>query len=656
MRDIARSNGDYTNTGILDGYFVLDSDIAYNGEFESLTNSGKLWSINETLKKSDSTRNWQNSALYGFKGVFDGRGYNVDGLTIQDLGNESGGIIGYMNDEGVFKNVSFTNATVYENSGYVCFMGGGLIENVQISFIQLGKGGKTNGIDSYSPRAMGAFYTFLKTDKPTIKNCVVDAIGAKIYYEVGSQGQPNIRLGARAYKGKVENLIVLCDGEYGDAILSKPVSSVTAVSYSAFINDNKCQSAIKALGDLWSIKGGLPFMRSLAEKVVVDVDFVNINTTVNSGASITIKANSKYSEITVDRLYDGVTFENGVLSVAESAIGGTVKVTVRSLVNESFKEAEITIKSTKNVSPEQKDTILLEETDTGIDLSFASEYLGESVSLTYKGAVLGEGAIADGKLTVNLSGITDRGELTFLASTLKDNITYTFNVNVLLATKIIRNADDLNAIRVTQENINNNTSIFGYYVLANDISLGWGTLPETSLTYTATVPSYKADFGFRGTFDGRGHTISRFVVTKNGLFEHVGRGAVIKNVNFDKMTYNKAYYATLFGFTVREAEITDVNISLAGYNMLDSDKYCQGFLAARYMQDNKLTNVKIDASDFEVYTVFGQTVSNNTCNGVDIKVKSYTTLGFINDTVSDATMVHEMDGVEVITSGTSTEA
>ncbi len=51
MRDIARSNGDYANTGILDGYFVLDSDIAYNGEFESLTNSGKLWSINETLKK-----------------------------------------------------------------------------------------------------------------------------------------------------------------------------------------------------------------------------------------------------------------------------------------------------------------------------------------------------------------------------------------------------------------------------------------------------------------------------------------------------------------------------------------------------------------------------------------------------------------------------
>ncbi len=542
-------------------------------------------------------------------------------MTIQDLGNESGGIIGYMNDEGVFKNVSFTNATVYENSRYVCFMGGGLIENVQISFIQLGKGGKTNGIDSYSPRAMGAFYTFLETDKPTIKNCVVDAIGAKIYYEVGSQGQPNIRLGARAYKGKVENLIVLCDGEYGDAILSKPASSVTAVSYSAFINDNKCQSAIKALGDLRSIKGGLPFMRSLAEKVVVDVDFVNLNTTVNSGASITIKANSKYSEITVDGLYDGVTFENGVLSVAESAIGGTVKVTVRSLVNESFKEAEITIKSTKNVSPEQKDTILLEETDIGIDLSFASEYLGESVSLTYNGTLLGEGAIADGKLTVNLSGITDRGELTFLASTLKDNVTYTFNVNVLLATKIIREVADLEKVKITQTNIDNNTSIYGYYVLGKDIDLSWRTSLGSSLTYNDTVQKGEANFGFRGTFDGRGYTISNFGANAYGMFGHIGQGAVIKNVKFNKFKYNGHYRGALFGGTVRGAEITDITLSNVEYV---KNSNIQGFFASYLMQSCTLKKINIDVSNYDVNSLFGTQAYDNTYSEVEIKVKSYT--------------------------------
>ena len=315
----------------------------------------------------------------------------------------------------------------------------------------------------------------------------------------------------------------------------------------------------------------------------------------------------------------------------------------------------ITVYTSKTVELAHE-TILLETTTTEIDLSFASAYIGDTVSLTYNGVVLGEGALTDGKLTVDLSGITETGELVFVGSSSLNNTTYIFNVNVLLATKIIRNEDDLNVIRVTQENINNNTSIFGYYVLANDISLSWKTLPETSLTYTEAVHSYKADFGFRGTFDGRGHTISRFAVTRNGIFGHVGKGAVIKNVNFDRLTYNKSWYATLFGFTVRGAEISNVNISLAGYNLDESAKHTQGFLAARYMQDNKLTNVKIDASEFGVYTVFGQTVSNNTCSGVEIKVKSYTTLGFTNDTVSDATMIHKMDGVTVITADTTAEA
>lgn len=118
------------------------------------------------------------------------------------------------------------------------------------------------------------------------------------------------------------------------------------------------------------------------------------------------------------------------------------------------------------------------------------------------------------------------------------------------------------------------------------------------------------------------------------------------------MTYNKAYYATLFGFTVRGAEISNVNITLAGYNGLDTDKHCQGFIAARYMQDNKLTKIKIDASAFDVYSVFGHVVTNNTCSGVEVKVKSYTTLGYIADKVIDTSVVKAIDGVTVTTATT----
>lgn len=127
-----------------------------------------------------------------------------------------------------------------------------------------------------------------------------------------------------------------------------------------------------------------------------------------------------------------------------------------------------------------------------------------SVSLTYNGKVLGNGALTDGKLNVDLSGITETGALTLLASTVKNNVIYTFNVNVLLATKIIRNVEDLDVVKVTQTNIDNNTSIYGYYVLGNDINVKWLKPMMASLTYKGAVKNWETNFGFRGTFDGLG--------------------------------------------------------------------------------------------------------------------------------------------------------
>ena len=302
------------------------------------------------------------------------------------------------------------------------------------------------------------------------------------------------------------------------------------------------------------------------------------------------------------------------------------------------------------------ETILLETTATQIDLSFATEYIGDTVSLTHNGKAFGGGAVLDGKLNVNLSDITETGALTLLASTVKNNVTYTFNVNVLLATKIIRTVDDLDVVKVTQTNIDNNTSIYGYYVLANDINVNWIKPMMASLTYKGTVKNWDANFGFRGTFDGLGHTISGFAVSTNGMFGHVGKGAVIKNVKFDKFKYNGHYNGGLFGGTVRGAEITGVTLSNVEYTMPTKDPESTGFFAGRFMQDNKLTNIKIDASKYDVYSVFGRNISNNTYANVEVKVKSFTMLGYNGDAMNDETMLRKLDGVTVITADTTTEA
>ena len=302
------------------------------------------------------------------------------------------------------------------------------------------------------------------------------------------------------------------------------------------------------------------------------------------------------------------------------------------------------------------ETILLETTATQIDLSFATEYIGDTVSLTHNGKAFGGGAVLDGKLNVNLSDITETGALTLLASTVKNNVTYTFNVNVLLATKIIRTVDDLDVVKVTQTNIDNNTSIYGYYVLANDINVNWIKPMMASLTYKGAVKNWDANFGFRGTFDGLGHTISGFAVSTNGMFGHVGKGAVIKNVKFDKFKYNGHYNGGLFGGTVRGAEITGVTLSNVEYTMPTKDPESTGFFAGRFMQDNKLTDIKIDASKYDVYSVFGRNISNNAYTNVEVKVKSFTMLGYNGDAMSDETMLRKLEGVTVITADTTTEA
>lgn len=50
MRESARRNGDVEHTGVLDGYYLLDNDVEYNGAFTSMTDTGEIWSVNNALK------------------------------------------------------------------------------------------------------------------------------------------------------------------------------------------------------------------------------------------------------------------------------------------------------------------------------------------------------------------------------------------------------------------------------------------------------------------------------------------------------------------------------------------------------------------------------------------------------------------------------
>ena len=619
MRSLARANGDISNTGVLDGYFVLNGNIEYNASFVSLTDSGEIWTINNKLGGAG----WNDPSKYGFRGVFDGRGYNVNGITVKSAtsGRESGGIFGFTGNNAVIKNVSFTNAGVEENNGFICSYGGGLIENVNITFAKLGVGNENRDLFSANgePRTMGAFFSCGASESAKVRNCFVDAIGADIAYVTNKDRSDlaNVVLGTRTKN--VENLVVVCDHARADKILTESGSSYTATSYSDFSTSAPLKAIISEFDEgIWSFINGIPFVKHAIETIDPhqQIEFVQIPEMIALGGSSIVKVNTRYASITAENLFGGITLENGVISVPQDAGAGSITINAISYLNGSHVTVEIEIADSRNVSVSHERQ-LVETATSEIDLSFASDYVGENATVTYNGVILGNGAVSGGKLTVDLTKTGATGELMFEVVSKKGDVHYTFGYNVLLATKIIRKAEDLDVLKIKTIN----ASIYGYYVLGADIDLQNAKLSQN----LSGQPGYwEGGFGFRGVFDGRNHTISDFTAGANGLFGNIGKGAIIKDVNFANVSCNNDYLSAVLARTIVGAELNGISIKVIGFTGTTHDN---GLLASRYTDGTIMKDVKIDASECTVYSLFGNQVGDkaaNTYSGVEIKVKSYT--------------------------------
>ncbi len=247
---------------------------------------------------------------------------------------------------------------------------------------------------------------------------------------------------------------------------------------------------------------------------------------------------------------------------------------------------------------------------------------------------------------MDLSGIAETGELVFVGSSYLNNTTYTFNVNVLLATKIIRTAEDLEVVRVKTTT----AVISGLYILGNDIDMCGVKVSEV---YTNLPGYWETKLGFVGTFDGQNHTISNFIAGQSGLFGHIGKGAIIKDVNFSNVNCNNDYLSAVFARGINGAELNNITIGIAGFAGSTRDN---GIFASRYFANTILKNVKVDANSCDVYSLFGNEVSGNSYNGVEIKVKSYTVFADQGSDVNSTDKAVVPGGVTVTTADTSAEA
>lgn len=138
------------------------------------------------------------------------------------------------------------------------------------------------------------------------------------------------------------------------------------------------------------------------------------------------------------------------------------------------------------------------------------------------------------------------------------NASYACRISAVVATMII---DDFTELKAFKESVNANASqggTDGYYILNSDIQAQEGyefTGGSYSIAMGLTagpwignsdLDTIQTNGGFRGTFDGRGHTLSGFEFGIGGIFGDLN-GATVKNLNvlgaFSEKTSDEQYRA-----------------------------------------------------------------------------------------------------------------
>ena len=138
-----------------DGYYVLGADV------ECDYGEGFYPSVSWPKSFDDNAINVY-TANAGFRGVFDGRGYNVDGLRT----TSKRAFFLTMAKGGIVKNISFTNAVHTGGSGdaFLATYGNGVFENIYVELNSLSAGsGVFNGAEALSDARVRNCFAVCKT-------------------------------------------------------------------------------------------------------------------------------------------------------------------------------------------------------------------------------------------------------------------------------------------------------------------------------------------------------------------------------------------------------------------------------------------------------------------------------------------------------------
>lgn len=289
------------------GYFRLGNDI-------SATNM-----VVFTRGETDGTE--------GFKGVFDGCGYAIDGLARAALYTDA--FVTTMTAEGVLKNIAFTAVRIVGEGSFLCSGGKGTIENVFVQYAAISQG------DVYGNNA-----TIANMQKGcALRNIFVDASNAVI-----SGNGANFRILTNNVAGGFGGVFGVCPSEgYTPTQAANRGNYYPAIAYFESFDELKANTETKATIDgwngngFWTVNGGIP---APAKLVVTELNLgkqdINLDILVNND-NVALNDNNVEIDCTAvgfafgeiaSATMEGATldvskfaFENGKLTFARSAFG-----------------------------------------------------------------------------------------------------------------------------------------------------------------------------------------------------------------------------------------------------------------------------------------------------------------------------------------------
>ncbi len=650
---------------VLSGYFILGADIEYNDNWKPiLPYAGVNPSIYNLLCDAKANElktqyaddaealsqiineDWGKGAKAGFRGTFDGDGHYINGLWV---GNGYSGFVITMGS-GTIKNVAFTNAKVGSTSAVVANRGPSTIENVYVSVVGMESGSDANNPTSIISRG---------SDK-TLKNIVVD---------VSAINLKNIEYAyvVNLVTGSSENVYVL---GAGDAIYNRTPHGANANNFSATdksasvyyeLNSNTASvgdydfvgsfaTAADLLADVthgdivkawngafWSVGEGYLLPASVAGMTSNGFEIVVEMTSIPADTSMVLSTNElpAYMQYSLKEAVAGISIEGNVITVsADAELGASFTVVATSTINGDT--AEIVLKVAREIV-EIDDTFIVDLSDTQ-PITLPESIEGE-VSKVMIGSVVvydaenGIGSLNGNTITLgNVASLETSEEVSMKVETAEK----IYAMNISVCTKVIKTADDLKALGVGG-NRGNTESIYGYYILGNDITFEHAD--DYSDLVAAGYPLSDA-YSFYGTFDGRGHTLHNMRVSDGGIFG-IMRGTV-KNLNLTDVymidnppagvSNQNGGYISIFALAAPSGTFENINISIASAPSEWTWKRFGLLVNTGSWGATTFRDITIDAEGMTLKSLLGISHNdNNVYENVVIKAAGYTAIGYTAD-------------------------